>query len=79
MKQLCLLCSVLFAGLLLLGAGCGGDPNVEGAKLALTLNDIDYDDYLSKLDQSIAADPTNAEAFEIKGTVREALGLASMI
>ena len=67
MKQLCLLCSVLFAGLLLLGAGCGGDPNVEGAKLALTLNDVDYDDYLSKLDESIAADPTNAEAFEVKG------------
>ena len=67
MKQLCLLCSVLFMGLLLLGAGCGGDPNVEGAKLALTLDDIDYNDYLAKLDQSIAADPTNAEAFAVKG------------
>lgn len=66
-KQLCLLCSVLFAGLLLLGAGCGGDPNVEGAKLALTLDDVDYNDYIAKLDQSIAADPTNAEAFTVKG------------
>ena len=66
MKQLCLLCSVLL-GLLLLGAGCGGDPNVEGAKLALTLDDVDYDDYLAKLDESIAADPTNAEAFAVKG------------
>ena len=62
MKQLCLLGSVLFAGLLLLGAGCGGDPNVEGAKLALTLDEVDYDDYLAKLDQSIANDPMNAEA-----------------
>ena len=66
MKQLCLLCSLLF-GLLLLGAGCGGDPNVEGAKLALTLDDVDYDDYLTKLDQSIASDPTNVEAFAVKG------------
>ena len=67
MKQLCLLGSVLFAGLLLLGAGCGGDPNVEGAKLALTLDDVDYNEYISKLDESIAADPTNAEAYEVKG------------
>ena len=67
MKQLCLLGSVLFAGLLLLGAGCGGDPNVEGAKLALTLDDIDYTEYITKLDESIAADPTNAEALEVKG------------
>ena len=67
MKQIGLLCSLLFAGLLLLGAGCGGDPNVEGAKLALTLDEIDYDDYYSKLDESIAADPTNAEAYEVKG------------
>ncbi len=67
MKQLCLLCSVLFTGLLLLGAGCGGDPNVEGAKLALTLSDVDYDEYIAKLDESIAADPTNAEAYSVKG------------
>ena len=67
MKQLGLLCSVLFAGLLLLGAGCGGDPNVEGAKLALTLDDVDYEDYYSKLDQSISADPANAEAYKVKG------------
>ncbi len=66
-KQLCLLSSVLLVGILLLGAGCGGDPNVEGAKLALTLEDVDYDDYLQKLDESIAADPTNAEAFLVKG------------
>lgn len=67
MKQLCLLCSSLFAVLLLLGAGCGGDPNVEGAKLALTLPDVDYDDYINKLDESIAADPSNVEAYEVKG------------
>ena len=67
MKQLCLLGSVLFAGLLLLGAGCGGDPNVEGAKLALTLDEVDYADYYAKLDESIAADPMNAEAYEVKG------------
>ena len=67
MKQLYLLCSVLFMGLLLLGAGCGGDPNVEGAKLALTLDDIDFDEYYTKLDESIAADPTNIEAFIVKG------------
>ncbi len=67
MKQLGLMCGVLFAGLLLLAAGCGGDPNVEGAKLALTLDEVDYDDYYSKLDASIEADPTNAEAYEVKG------------
>lgn len=67
MKQLCLLSSVLLTGLLLLGAGCGGDPNVEGAKLALTLNEVDYEEYLTKLDESIAADPTNAEAYSVKG------------
>ena len=66
MKQLGLICSVLFAFILVL-AGCGGDPNVEGAKLALTLDDVDYDDYYSKLDESIAADPTNAEAHAVKG------------
>ncbi len=67
MKQVCLLGSLLFAGVLLLGAGCGGDPNVEGAKLALTLDEVDYADYLSKLDSSIEADPMNAEAYFIKG------------
>jgi tetratricopeptide (TPR) repeat protein len=67
MKQLCLLGGVLFTGLLLLGAGCGGDPNVEGAKLALTLDEVDYADYYAKLDQSIEADPTNAEAYLVKG------------
>ena len=67
MKQLGLICSVLFTFILVLTtAGCGGDPNVEGAKLALTLDDVDYDNYYSKLDESIAADPANAEAHAVK-------------
>ena len=66
MKQLGLICSVLFVTILLGAAGCGGDPNVEGAKLALTLDEVNYDDYYSKLDESITADPTNAEAHAIK-------------
>lgn len=66
MKQLGLICSVLFVALLVGAAGCGGDPNVEGAKLALTLDDVNYDDYYSKLDESISADPTNAEAHAVK-------------
>jgi len=66
MKQLGLICSVLFVTILVGAAGCGGDPNVEGAKLALTLDDVDYDDYYSKLDESISADPTNAEAHSVK-------------
>lgn len=67
MKQLGLICSVLIITVLLGAAGCGGDPNVEGAKLALTQDEVDYADYYSKLDESIAADPTNAEAHYVKG------------
>ena len=62
MKQLGLICSVLIIAVLLGAAGCGGDPNVEGAKLALTQEEVDYADYYSKLDESIASDPANAEA-----------------
>ena len=58
---------VFFIALLTINAGCGGDPNVEGAKLALTLDDVDYDEYLGKLDESIATNPDNAEAYEVKG------------
>ena len=67
MKQLSLICSVLILFVLLGAAGCGGDPNVEGAKLALTQDEVDFEDYYGKLDESIAADPTNAEAHYVKG------------
>ncbi|MEZ4699607.1 MAG: tetratricopeptide repeat protein [Rhodothermales bacterium] len=67
MKNLVMYCGLLLVGLISMAAGCGGDPNVEGAKLALTLDDVNYEEYLSKLDQAIASNPQNAEAYEVKG------------
>ena len=40
---------------------------MEGAKLALTLEDVNYDEYYGKLDQAIASNPQNGEAHEVKG------------
>ena len=66
MKRISLYSSLLAFTLLVI-VGCGGDPNVEGAKLALTLDEVNYDDYYGKLDESIATDPTNAEAYLVYG------------
>ena len=66
MKQLSLICSVLLISMIIGAAGCGGDPNVEGAKLALQQGDVDYEEYYTKLDESISNDPANAEAHYVK-------------
>ena len=67
MRNLVMYCGLMLIGILSLAAGCGGDPNVEGAKLALTLDEVNYDEYYGKLDEAIAANPANAEAYEVKG------------
>lgn len=47
--------------------GCGGDPNVEGAKL--NINNKEWDKALANLDKAIATNPANAEAWKYKGLV----------
>ncbi len=68
MKRIPGLLCLLLGGLLLMGAdGCSSDPNVEGAKL--DLRNKDYDRALSNLETALAANPDNAEAWELKGQV----------
>lgn len=59
--------AVVVAGLLAMGAGCSSDPNVEGAKL--DLRNKDYDRALVNLDKAIETDPSNAQAYLLKGQV----------
>mgnify|MGYP003574432722 CR=1 FL=1 len=54
-------------GMLTMGAGCSSDPNVEGAKL--DLRNKDYDRALVNLDKALETNPSNAEAYYMKGQV----------
>lgn len=68
MKRFPLYVALLMVGLLLGGAsGCSSDPNVEGAKL--DLRNKDYDRALENLEEAIARNPQNAEAYQLKGQV----------
>ncbi len=68
MKRFPIFFALLLSGVLLMGAdGCSSDPNVEGAKL--DLRNKDYDRALENLDEALARNPQNAEAYELKGRV----------
>ncbi|MFC2086007.1 hypothetical protein ACFLRO_02210, partial [Bacteroidota bacterium] len=58
---------LVVGGLLTIGAGCSSDPNVEGAKL--DLRNKDYDRALVNLDKALETNPSNYEAFHMKGQV----------
>jgi len=58
---------VVVTGLVTMGAGCSSDPNVEGAKL--DLRNKDYDHALVNLNKAIETNPTNSEAYLLKGHV----------
>ncbi len=60
---------VLLIGMFLFVAadGCSSDPNIEGAKL--NLRNKNYDRALENLEIAISKNPSNAEAFDLKGRV----------
>ena len=59
------ICGVLAA------AGCGSNPNVEGAKL--DLRNKDYDRALENISVALNDEPDNAEALSLKGQILQAL------
>jgi tetratricopeptide (TPR) repeat protein len=73
MKRLSILAS-LFLGLLIAGASCSSDPNVEGAKL--DLNNKDYDRALQNVETALERNPANAEALELKGRILQEMAFA---
>ncbi len=67
--------ALVFGGLVLAGAGCSSDPNVEGAKL--NLRNRDYAAALTNVNAALAKNPANAEALDIKGQILLAQALAA--
>lgn len=67
--------ALVFGGLALTGAGCSGDPNVEGAKL--NLRNRDYPAAMSNVEAALAKNPNNAEALDLKGQILMAQALDS--
>lgn len=59
--------AVVVASLFAMGAGCSSDPNVEGAKL--DLRNKDYDRALVNLNKALETNPSNYEAYLLKGEV----------
>jgi pentatricopeptide repeat protein len=67
MKGILLVVTLLLTGLVLGGAGCASDPNVEGAKL--DLRNKDYARALENVNTALEKDPQNAEALDLKGRI----------
>jgi tetratricopeptide (TPR) repeat protein len=53
-----------------MAAGCASDPNIEGAKL--DLRNQDYVRALENVDEALARDPENSEAYDLKGQILQA-------
>lgn len=73
MKRPLILYMALFVGLFL--AGCASDPNLEGAKL--DLQNEDYESALANVNEALASDSTNAEAYMVKGQILEQQAFAT--
>src|SRR5690606_18235214 len=67
MKGILLVVTLLLTGLVLGGAGCASDRNVEGAKL--DLRNKDYARALENVNTALEKDPQNAEALDLKGRI----------
>lgn len=68
MNRFSIFLAPLLSGIMLMVAsGCSSDPNIEGAKL--DLRNKDYDRALENVDEALARDPENAEAYELKGRI----------
>lgn len=50
-----------------IGTGCASDPNIEGARL--DLRNQDYDRALENVDEALARNPDNAEAYDLRGQI----------
>lgn len=59
--------ALVLCGVLLMAAACGGDPNLEGAKL--DLRNKDYARALENVEAALQTNPQNAEAYYVKGQV----------
>lgn len=59
---------LLLGGFLMMGAnGCSSDPNIEGAKL--DLRNQDYERALENVEEALARNPDNPEAYDLKGQI----------
>ncbi|HET6568115.1 MAG TPA: tetratricopeptide repeat protein [Rhodothermales bacterium] len=67
MRKISLLAALVLSGVLWMGAGCGGDPNVEGAKL--DLRNKDYAHALENINTALENNPNNAQAYLVKGEI----------
>lgn len=67
MKRFLLLGALVFGGLTTMGAGCGGDSNIESARLNMRTGDLAA--ALGNVDAALRADPANADALELKGQI----------
>ncbi|GMQ80939.1 MAG: hypothetical protein BMS9Abin05_0368 [Rhodothermia bacterium] len=75
MKRLPII-AVLVSFIFLVAAdGCSSDPNVEGAKL--NLRNKNYDRALENLDIALSNNPSNVEAYQLKGEVLSEKALAT--
>ncbi|ARA92596.1 MAG: tetratricopeptide repeat protein [Bacteroidetes bacterium] len=59
--------ALIVGAFLAAGAGCSSDPNVEGAKL--DLRNKDYDRALENVNEALARNPENMEAWDLKGQI----------
>ncbi len=66
-RSLTLLLSLVVAVLVGGADGCSGDPNIEGARVAL--NDGDYDRALTNANEALATDPDNVDALTLKNDI----------
>lgn len=67
MKRFSIFVVLLLGGLVWMGPGCASDPNIEGARL--DLRNRDYDRALENIDEALARNPDNAEAYDLRGQV----------
>ncbi len=67
--------ALVFGGLVLAGAGCSSDPNLEGAKL--NLRNRDYAAAMVNVEAALAKNPNNGEALDMKGQILLAQALAA--
>jgi len=73
-SHLPLLLAALVLGLTALNGCAAGDPNIAGARMEL--RNADYQRALELTDQAIAANPDNAEAYEVRGDIFMAMAEA---
>ena len=66
MKRFSFFTVALFTGLLAL-TGCSGDPNLEGARL--DMRNGDFERALENVNEALASDSANAEAYLVKGQI----------